>query len=103
MPIFISKGPFAVRVENSNNSGVTVGRVKRQSSDDEACIAALLDHLSPDQYTVAYVAMCDSDKTYRASINGFDVCVKISCNFQCNYDTLLVFLSAYDVTGMTVV
>ena len=91
---FFSEGPFAVRVENSDNPGVTIGRVRRHSS-------ALLDYLSLRLYTVEYVALSDSDKSYRSSMNGFDACVKISCDIQCDYDTLLVFLSGYDVCGMT--
>ena len=98
---FFSEGPFAVRVENSDNPGVTIGRVRRHSSDDEACISALLDYLSLRLYTVEYVALSDSDKSYRSSMDGFDACVKISCDIQCDYDTLLVFLSGYDVCGMT--
>ena len=90
-----------MKVENSDNPGVIVGRVKRHSSDDEACMSALLDYLSSNLYTVAYVALSDSDKSYRSSMNGFDVCVKVSCNIHCDYHALLVFLSGYDVSDMT--
>ena len=82
-----------MKVENSDNPGVIVGRVKRHSSDDEACMSALLDYLSSNLYTVAYVALSDSDKSFRSSMNGFDVCVKLSCNLLCDYHALLAFLS----------
>ena len=98
--IFLSEGASAVKVENSDNPGVIVGRVRRHSSDDEACMSALLEHLSPNLHTVAFYASTDSDKSYRSSMNAFDVCVKISCNHQCDYDALLIFLSGYDVSDM---
>ena len=63
-------------------------------------MSALLDYISPNLHNVAFVALTDSDKSYRSSMNGFDVCVKLSCNLQCDYDTLLIFLSGYDVTDM---
>lgn len=90
-----------MKVENSDNPGVIIGRVKRHSSDDEACVSALLDYLTSNLYTVAYVALSDSDKSYRSSMNGFDVCVKLCCNLQCDYNALLTFLSGYDVSDMT--
>ena len=64
-----------MRVENSNEPGVTIGRIRRQSSDDEACIFALLDDLSPHLHTVAYVALTCSDKSYKSSMIGFDVSI----------------------------
>ena len=90
-----------MRVKNSDNPGVTIERVRRHSSDDEACISALPDYLSLNLYTVEYVTLSDFDESYRSSMNRFDVCVKQSCNLQCGYDTLLVFLPGYDVCGMT--
>ena len=101
MITFFSQGPFAVKVENSDIPGLIIGRVKRHSSDDEACMSALIDYLNSNLYTVVYIALSNSEKSYRSSMNGFDVCVKLSCNLLCNYHALLVFLSGYDVCGMT--
>ena len=89
-----------MRVENSKEPGVTIGRIRRHSSDDEACISALLDYLSPDLYTVAYVALNDSDKSYKSSMIGFDVSIKVTCTLECNYDSLLDFLSGYNISDM---
>ena len=50
-----------MRVENLNEPGITIGRIRRHSSDDEACISALLEYIDPNLYTVAYVALSDSD------------------------------------------
>ena len=101
MIIFFSQGPFAVKVENSDNPGLIIGRVKRHSSDDEACMSALINYLNSNLYTVVYIALSNSEKSYRSSMNGFDVCVKLTCNLQSDYDALLVFLSGYDVSDMT--
>ena len=90
-----------MKVENSDNPGLLIGRVKRHSSDDEACMSALIDFLNSYLHTVAYIASSNSDKSYRSSMNGFDVCVKLTCNLQSDYDALLVFLSGYDVSDMT--
>ena len=90
-----------MRVENSNNPGITIGRVRRHSSDDESCISALLDYLSLNLYTVAYVAVSDSDKSYKSSMNGFDVSVNMSCNLECDHENLLEFLPGYNISDMT--
>ena len=90
-----------MKVENSDNPGLIIGRVKRHSSDDEACMSALIDYLNSNLYTVAYIASSNSDKSYRSSMNGFDVCIKLTCNLQSDYEALLVFLSGYDVSDMT--
>jgi hypothetical protein len=92
-----------VRVENSDEPGITIGRIRRHSSDDEACISALLEYIDPNLYTVAYVALSDSDKSYKSSMLGFDVSVKLSCKFECNYDSLLEFLSGYNISEMNFV
>ena len=90
-----------MRVENSKEPGVTIGRIRRHSSDDEACISALLEYLSPNLYTFAYVALSDSDKSYKSSMIGFDVSIKVGCKLECNYDSLLQFLSGYNISEMT--
>ena len=90
-----------MRVENLNEPGITIGRVKRHSSDDEACISALLEYIDPNVYTVAYVALSDSDKSYKSSMIGFDVSIKVGCKLECNYDSLLQFLSGYNISEMT--
>ena len=90
-----------MRVENSNEPGITISRIRRHSSDDDACISALLEYLSPNLYTVAYVALSDSDKSYKSSIIGFNVSIRVSCKLKCNYVSLLEFLSGYNVSETT--
>lgn len=36
-------GSHAIIVENRNSIGVIIGRVKREKSEDEACMSRLLD------------------------------------------------------------
>ena len=87
-----------MRIENLNEPGITIGRIRRHSSDDDAYISALLEYIDPNLYTVAYVALSDSDKSYKSSMIGFDVSIKVGCKLECNYDSPLQFLSGSDIT-----
>ena len=90
-----------MKVENLNNPGITIGRVRKRSSDDEACISALLDYFILNPYTVTYVALSDSDRSFRSSMNGFDVRIRVSCSLKFSYDVLITFLSGYNISGLT--
>ena len=90
-----------MRVENLNEPGITIGRIRRHSSDDEACISALLEYIDPNLYTVAYVALSDSDKSYKSSVIGFNVGIKVGCKLESNYDSLIELLSGYNISEMT--
>ena len=90
-----------MRVENSNEPGIIIGRIRRHSSDDEACISALLEYIDPNLYTVAYVALSDSDKSYKSSVISVHVSIKVGCKLESNYDNLLELLSGDNISEMT--
>ena len=85
-------------MENSDCSGVIIGRIKRQNSDDEACITTLLNFLSMESNCrVSCIAAMDSDKSYRASICGFDMYVNIISTSEIELHPILELLSGFDV------
>ena len=76
-----------------------VGRVKRYESDDELCISKLLLIIENDPNSlISFVAVMDSDNSYKGSLNGFDIVVNIVSTCRVSFDLILNFLEHYDVT-----
>ena len=92
-------GSNAIIVENCDSVGVIIGRVKREKSEDEACMSRLLDFIEDkDSCGVTYVASMHSNKSYKASIEGFTVFVTIISSSESVFNSILDLLSDYDVT-----
>ena len=71
-------GSNAIRVENRNSIGVIIGRVKREDSEDEACMSRLLDFTeNKDCCHVTYLASMNSNKSFKSSMEGFIVVIEI--------------------------
>jgi hypothetical protein len=72
--------------------------VKREHSEDEACMSRLLDFMkNRDCCRVTYIASMNSDKAYKSSIEGFVVSVTISSSSESVFNSILDLLSDYDV------
>lgn len=85
-------------MENSNSVGVIIGRVKREKSEDEACMSRFLDFTkNNDCCSVSYIASMNSDKSYKSSVEGFIVCVTLSSVSESAFNLILDLLSDYDV------
>ena len=91
-------GCHAIIVENRDSIGVIIGRVKREKSEDEACMSRLLDFIKDeDSCHVRYVASMHSNKSYKSSIEGFTVSVTIISSSESAFNSVLDLLSDYDV------
>lgn len=85
-------------MENSNSVGVIIGRVKREKSEDEACMSRFLDFTkNNDCCSVSYIASMSLDKSYKSSVEGFIVCVTLSSVSESAFNLILDLLSDYDV------
>lgn len=92
-------GSNAIIVENCDSVGVIIGRVKREKSEDEACMSRLLDFIKDkDSCRVTYVASMHSNRSYKASIEGFTVSVTIISSSELAFNSIIDLLSDYDVT-----
>ena len=73
--------------------------MKREDSEDEACMSRLLDFTeSKDCCHVTYVASMNSNKSYKSSMEGFIVTVEIISESESVFNSVLDLLCDYDVT-----
>lgn len=91
-------GQNAVTIENEDNIGVIIGRIKRFQSDNETCISKLLVIIDNDpSSSISFVAAMDSDNSYMASLNGFDIFVNVVSTSREGLDVIINFLQEFNV------
>lgn len=72
--------------------------MKREKSEDEACMSRLLDFIKgEDRCYVSYVASVHSNKSYKSSTEGFTVSVTVISSSESAFNSVLDLLSDYDV------
>lgn len=92
-------GESAIKVENENNPGVIIGRIKRKKSDDEECMSSILDNvMNIESCTIICTAAMESDRSYRSSTNGFVAFIDITCASEFELKSVLSITSKYNVT-----
>ena len=72
--------------------------MKRNDSEDEACMSRVLDFTkNKDCCGVTYLASMNSDKSYKSSIEGFIVSVTLTSVSESVFNSILDLISDYDV------
>ena len=92
-------GKSAIRVENADNPGVIIGRVRRYTSDDEACMSDILNAaIIIETCMITCTAAEESDRSYKSSLNGFLIYVDIVCASDLELNFVISSTAKYDVT-----
>ena len=89
----------AVIVENVDNLGVNIGRVRKYSSDDEACMYDILNAaIKIESCMITCTEAAESDKSIKSLLNGCLIFVDIVCASDSELNFVTTCTTKYDVT-----